>query len=441
MKLPEYIRDAVDRLEQAGFATYAVGGCVRDSVLGLMPQDYDLCTAALPEQIRQVFAHRQLVLAGEKHGTVSVVTDRGLIEITTFRTEGGYDDSRHPDWVRFVPAVEEDLSRRDFTVNAMAWSPDRGFADPFGGQEDLQAGILRCVGDPRARFAEDALRILRGVRFSVRYGLKVEPATKEAMFDLAPLLDKLARERVFDELCKLLPHIHAAQLLEFAPILVRILPELAPCLGFDQKNHHHACDVFTHTARVVEAMPPDPVLRLAALLHDVGKPVSFYMDERGVGHFPDHAKLGAELADAALRRLRASNELRSRVVSLIERHMTPLEPDPKLLRRRLSRYSVEGTYDLLALQRADFGGKGTGEETDHFDRVEAMLAQIISQDACLSLRDLAINGKDLLALGFAPGKTVGRCLEMLLEQVLAETIPNEKAALQEAALRFLHTDK
>ncbi len=436
MKLPEYIHQAIDALEEAGFAAYAVGGCVRDSVLGLAPHDYDLCTNALPEQIRQVFSDFPLVLAGEKHGTVSVVTQFGLIEITTFRTEGGYGDSRHPDWVRFVPTIEEDLSRRDFTVNAMAFSPTRGFADPFGGRADLNAGLLRCVGDPEARFTEDALRILRGVRFAVRYRLRVEAGTRKAMFGLTPLLDKLARERVFDELCKLLPHVRAVDLLEFAPVLTRAIPELAPCVDFQQHNPHHAYDVYTHTAQVVEAMPKDTALRLAALLHDVGKPNAFFRDEAGVGHFPDHAKLGAELANHILRRLKASNELRCRVVQLIERHMSPLPPDKKVLRRRLSKYGTDGILDLLTLQRADFGSKGTGEETDVFDRTEALIHQLLDENSCLRLKDLAIDGRDLLALGLPEGRTIGLCLNALLEQVLEETVGNEKEALLEAAKRF-----
>ena len=217
MKLPGSVENCVRRLEEAGFSAYAVGGCVRDALLGIEPHDYDLCTAASPEQIQAVFENEKLVLAGVKHGTVGVVTSGGVVEITTFRTEGGYADSRHPDWVKFVGLVEEDLARRDFTVNAMAWSPSRGLADPFGGQADLKAKVLRAVGDPETRFREDALRILRGVRFAVRFGLTVEPKTESAMFRLAPLMDKLARERVFDELCKLLPLVTAADLLHFAP--------------------------------------------------------------------------------------------------------------------------------------------------------------------------------------------------------------------------------
>ena len=437
MRLPEYIASAIAALEGAGFAAYCVGGCVRDSLLGLTPHDYDLCTNALPAQIRQIFSDFQLVLAGEKHGTVSVVTPEGLIEITTFRTEGGYTDTRHPDWVRFVPTIEEDLSRRDFTVNAMAFSPTRGFADPFGGRDDLKAGILRCVGEPEKRFTEDSLRILRGIRFSVRFGLEIEPRTGEAMLRLNPLLDRLARERVFDELCKLLPHVQAKDLLSFAPVFCRILPELEACRGFDQHTRHHAWDVYTHTAYVVQFTPPETGLRLAALLHDIGKPVSFYLDKEGAGHFPDHAARSAEMADAALRRLRASNALRTQVVELIARHMTPLEPDPKLLRRRLSRYGEEATWQLLALQEADFAGKGTGQQTTIFRETEALLRQLLEEKSCLGIRDLAVHGRELLELGFPEGRMIGLCLNFLLEQVLAERLPNEKYTLLEAAKRFL----
>lgn len=437
MMLPSYVTACIDALENAGFAAYAVGGCVRDSLLGLAPADYDLCTNAVPGQIRQVFSGCQLVLAGEKHGTVSVVMEHKLVEITTFRLEGGYQDSRHPDWVRFVPSVEEDLRRRDFTVNAMAYSPCRGFADPFGGRNDLHTKILRAVGDPRARFTEDALRILRGVRFAVRYGLTVDQATEQAMFDLAPRMDNLARERVFDELCKLLPLVTAKDLVCFAPVITQVIPELAPAVGFDQHSPHHAFDLYTHIAYVVQAVPPVLPLRLAALLHDIGKVPTFYTDETGRGHFPGHAKVGAEMAQQVLLRLKAPTALRKQVTDLIARHMTPLEPDRKLLRRCLGKYSVEGTLDLLALQRADFGSKGTKEQTDELDTVAALIEQLRAEDACLSIADLAVNGNDLIGLGFTPGKEIGQCLAYLLSGVQDERISNEKEDLLLEAQRFL----
>ena len=430
MILPEYVRACLDALENAGFAAYAVGGCVRDACLGLIPQDYDLCTAALPEQTEAVFAGRKLVLAGKKHGTVGVVTDCGVVEITTFRTEGAYRDNRHPDWVAFVPTIEQDLARRDFTVNAMAYSPNRGFADPFGGREDLKKRLLRAVGDPARRFREDSLRILRGARFAAKYGLTVEKATWEAMVAQSPLMDNLARERVFEELCKLLPLLTVETMDLFAPILAAVIPELAPMIGFDQHSPHHAYDLYTHVAHVVAAVPKDLTLRWAALLHDIGKVPTFTRDATGRGHFYGHAPKGAEMAETVLRRLKAPAALRERVVLLIGKHMTRLEPDKKLLRRQLGRLGWETVEQLLWLQEADMGSKGTGNpgEMSLFPQIRGLLEEIRAENACLTLKDLAVNGYDLQALGLT-GRAIGQCLNILLEKVLEEELPNEREAL------------
>ena len=436
--IPEYVGFCIDALEHAGFAAYLVGGCVRDAYLGLTPHDFDLCTNALPEQTEEVFADFPLVLAGKKHGTIGVVTSSGVVEITTFRTEGNYTDSRHPQWVEFVPSVEADLSRRDFTVNAMAWSPRRGFADPFGGRQDLESKCLRAVGDPSARFEEDALRILRGIRFSARFGLALEPATKEAMFALAPRIEHLARERVFEELSRFLLCARGEDLVEFAPILSQTIPELAPLIGFDQKNIHHQYDIYTHTAYVTATVPPIPALRWAALLHDTGKPATFTVDAAGQGHFYGHAAESAALADTVLRRLKAPTALREQVVLLIGLHMTKLEPDKRLLRRRLSRLGEETLLQLLCLQEADMGSKGTGipAESAQFPQLRQLLAEIKAENACLSVKDLSVNGHDLMAIGLS-GPAIGNALNELLEQVLDETLPNEKEALLAAARQHL----
>ena len=431
MILPGYALQCIRRLESAGFAAYAVGGCVRDACLGLQPHDYDLCTSAKPAQIKAIFADLPLVTAGEKHGTIGVVVEGNVVEITTFRTEGGYTDSRHPTWVEFLEDITGDLARRDLTVNAMAYSPTRGFADPFGGREDLKNGILRAVGDPGTRFTEDALRILRAVRFSVRYGLRPEAETEAAMLRLAPLMEHLARERVFDELCKLLPAVTAEDLLRWAPILCQVMPELTPCIGFDQQNYHHLYDVFTHTAKAVETVPGELPLRWAALLHDIGKPGCFTLDEKGVGHFYGHEKVSAEMASAILRRLKAPTALRQRVVFLIEKHMAPLEPDKKYLRRRLSRWGMDAVRQLLALQRADRIATGTDVDDPRFARIEAILAQIEAENACLTLKDLAIGGRELMALGYS-GPAIGQTLNRLLELVIDEQVENEKDALLQA---------
>ena len=428
MQLPDYVQFCITRLESAGFAAFAVGGCVRDALLGLTPHDYDLCTAATPAEIAAIFADFPLIRNGEKHGTIGVILEKEVCEITTFRTEGDYADNRHPDWVEFVTDIAQDLARRDFTVNAMAYHPKTGFCDPFGGENDLQNHILRAVGNPQQRFTEDALRILRGVRFAVRFGLTPDPETEKAMLSLAPRLHSIAVERIFDELCKLLPRITAADLLRYAPILTEVIPELALCAGFDQHSIHHAYDVFIHTAHVVDGVPADLPLRWAALLHDVGKPACFTLDEQGQGHFLGHAEKSAQLADAILRRLKAPTVLREDVVFLVDKHMTPLPPDKKILRRRLSQYGQHRLTMLLQLQKADFCAKGVRGDAPAFDEIEAILSEIFEENTCLGLKDLAVDGHDLMALGYT-GPAIGQALQYLLNQVLDENVPNEKNAL------------
>ena len=431
MNLPEHVQACLSALERAGFATYAVGGCVRDWLLGLTPQDYDLCTAATPNEIKEVFKTSPLVLAGEKHGTVGIVFDKQVVEITTFRTEGEYLDHRHPDRVEFVTDIALDLSRRDFTVNAMAWSPTRGLADPFGGAKDLEAGILRAVGTPDLRFTEDALRILRGVRFSVRYRLTPEPETGNAMNALAPLMDSLARERVFDELCKLLPLMEAQDLLRYSSILGQVIPALKPMMGFSQHSRFHAYDIYTHTAHAVAAAPRELTLRWAALLHDIGKPGCFTLDEAGEGHFYGHAQKSAEMAEGILQQLKAPTALRERVVLLIDKHMTPLQPDRKLLRRRLSQYGEEAVKQLLQLQKADYAATGKAGDAPDYAVVEELLAQLLLEKPPMTAKDLAVTGHDVMALGYS-GPEVGQALTWLLEQVLEENIPNQRQALLDA---------
>ena len=430
MSVPVYVQFCINRLDSAGFAAYAVGGCVRDSLLGLTPQDFDLCTAALPEQTEAVFSDCRLILAGKKHGTVAVVTDGGIVEITTFRTEGNYSDNRHPEWVKFVPDIREDLARRDFTVNAMAFSPTRGFTDPFGGRADLENRILRAVGDPGTRFREDSLRILRGVRFAVKYGLRVEDHTMEAMVRLRHLMGNLARERVFDELCKLLLLVNAPDLLCFAPILAAVIPELEPMLGFDQRSPHHAYDLFTHTTHVCAAVPAELPLRWTALLHDTGKIPTFTTDDTGRGHFYGHAGESAKIANDVLHRLKAPTAQREQVVNLIGLHMTKIQPERKSVRRWLSRLGAGTMEALLQLQEADMGSKGTGKpgELEQFAQLRALMAELQAEDACLSLKDLAVNGHDLMALGFS-GREIGKKLDFLLSLVLDEKVENTKEAL------------
>ena len=427
MYIPNAVLELMNRLEEAGYECCCVGGCVRDWLMGTQPHDYDCCTAATPEEMQAIFAGRQLVLAGLKHGTVAVVTEGGPVEITTFRTEGGYTDARHPDWVKFVRSLREDLARRDFTVNAMAYSPRRGLCDPFGGQADLKKGILRAVGKPNLRFREDALRILRGLRFAARFGFQIEENTRRAMQEEIAGLDALARERVMTELDGFLRAAKARDLLSAAEIVCRVIPELTPTVGFNQHSRHHIHDVFGHTAAVVEAAPAVTVLRLAALLHDIGKPAVFTMDETGEGHFFGHAALSARLADDILHRLKAPNALREEVVWLVKHHMDRYPAEEKAARRLLSRHGLERMERLLELQTADRGGSA-----EDLEALRTLLRTLAEKEGSLTLKTLAVKGADLMALGFAPGPELGRVLNALLEKVLSGELPNEREVLLHA---------
>ena len=429
MVLPENILYCLNTLERSGCEAWVVGGCVRDALLGRTPKDYDVCTRALPEQTRAVFAGHQLILAGEKHGTVGVVVEGQTVEITTYRAEGTYADSRHPDWVSFVGTIDQDLARRDFTVNAMAWSPNRGLRDPFGGRADLETKTLRAVGEPEQRFRGDALRILRGIRFCAAYGLEPEEKTLGAMFSQRSLMDRLARERVYDELCGFLPCAGLEDLQRFAPILAQAIPELAPMIGFDQHSPHHAYDLYTHVAHVTAGVSRDLTVRWAALLHDIGKIPTFTRDETGRGHFYGHAPTGAKMAREVLLRLKAPGAMVQTVPTLIANHMLRLDPDRKQLRRQIRRLGFDAMEKLLDLQEADMTSKGTGEEEgrNFFPQIRALLMQIRAEEDVLAVKDLAVDGNDLLALGLR-GKQIGQALDIVLGAVIDERLENEKEA-------------
>ena len=428
MILPESVRKVLDRLEEAGFESYVVGGCVRDALLGLRPHDYDVCTAALPEQTMAVFSDCRQILAGRKHGTVGVLTADGPVEITTYRTEGDYGDCRHPGWVKFVPDLRSDLARRDFTVNAMAWSPRRGLADPFGGRQDLRDRVLRAVGEPSQRFREDALRILRGLRFSARFSLEPETRTKAAMEAEKGLLDQIARERIREELNGFLLAARPEDLLRWGGILAQAVEELGPMQGFCQHSPHHDRDVWGHTAQVVGNLPREEVLRWAGLLHDVAKPRCFSRDEQGVGHFYGHAALGAELSGEILHGLRCSTELTEEVQLLVAHHMDLYEPTEKQVRRLLSRYGKPRLERLLTLMAADRRAT-VGGKTEDLEALWAMALELSRREGELSLKTLAVRGSDLLALGIPAGPELGGLLHFLLEGVLSGEFPNEKEAL------------
>jgi len=420
----------LSRLEAHGHRAVLVGGCVRDSLLGIPPHDYDAATSALPGEIKTACADFSCLDIGLKHGTVTVLSGGIPVEVTTFRRETGYSDHRHPDRVEFTTELTEDLSRRDFTINAMAWETG-GLADPFGGRQDLQARLVRCVGDPDRRFEEDALRILRGLRLAAQLEFDLHPDTAAAIHRHAPDLHHVARERIWAEFSRLLCAPGAkAVLLAFPDVVCEILPELGPCVGFDQKNFHHCWDIYTHSVIALNSTPPLPVVRLAALLHDVGKPDTFSLDENGVGHFYGHAKRSAELADHALRRLRVSNELREQTVVLIARHDLPVLPDRAWVGRWLARLGEETFFLLLDLKRGDRAACAdpTPPSPDPLSLAETAARRLLAEKACLSLKDLSVKGTDCIAAGLK-GKEIGFALQKLLEQVSEGKLPNDRSIL------------
>lgn len=429
--LPPQVLDALDRLHQAGYEAWIVGGCVRDLLLGRVPTDYDITTSALPPQTKEVFRDRRVVETGIRHGTVTLLEEGMPLEITTYRVDGTYSDARHPDGVTFTTSLREDAARRDFTVNAMAYAPGLGLRDYFGGQEDLARRLIRAVGDPDRRFQEDALRVLRAIRFASVLDFALEEETAAAARRQAAGLQKVSAERVFQELSKLLCGPKAGQvLLAYPDILGQVIPELLPMVGFDHRNCHHCYDVYTHTAVAVDHVSPQLPLRLAMLLHDIGKPDTFSLGEDGQGHFYGHPRRSVELAEGILLRLRASKKLREQVLTLVRYHDAQIEEDPARLRRWLHKLGPEGFFALLAIQRGDAAGQAPAYCTriERADRLESQARALLAQTPCLTLADLAVNGHDLLQLGYR-GPALGRALQRLLEEVLAGRLANEKAAL------------
>lgn len=430
--LPQGVSQLLCRLEDAGFAAYLVGGCLRDSLLGKQPTDWDVATAALPEQVKTLFADARVIETGLQHGTVTVILDSVQMEVTTFRKDGDYADHRRPQQVTFTPSIQEDLARRDFTVNAMAYSPIRGLEDPFDGRADLQAGILRAVGDPNRRFQEDALRILRLVRFCATLGFEVEASTAAAALEQRHLLDHIAAERVLQELEKLL--MGAAwvpALRQFTPVITQVLPELAPSVGFDQNNYHHLYDVWEHTLHAMEACAPDRLMRWALLLHDCGKPHCYTVDFRGDGHFYGHAAIGTELSKTALERLRMDMRSKDEILALIYHHDHDLFATDQSLRRWLNRLGEDTLRRLLLVKRADNKGQAPKfDRTTEYDRAEEMLNQVLAREECFGLRQLAVGGNDVMALGYQ-GPAVGIALNHALEAVISGTCKNETSALLE----------
>jgi len=433
MDMPKNVDTAINLLQSAGFEAYAVGGCVRDSLLGKTPNDWDITTSAKPEDMKPVFADFHCIDTGIKHGTVTVVIDGEPLEITTFRLDGEYEDNRHPKSVTFTSNLGADLGRRDFTVNAMAYSKMTGTVDLFGGQNDLKNKIIRCVGDPDRRFNEDALRILRALRFASALDFEIEEKTAQSLLKNRALLGNISEERIAKELLKLVCGKGAKRILtDFAPVLFEILPELQPMYKNSHDNPHHCYDIYEHTLIAVESIDPEPTLRFAMLLHDCGKPAVKKFDENGVAHFYGHQRISAEISAQILARLKVSNKFRDEILFLVSNHdRWELYENTEKMPRYLSKFGLDGVLKLLKVMRADVLAQSPEYRyrLDQIADAEEIAKNLAAQKPCLSLHELQINGRTLMDIGIPQGRKLGAVLAQLLDEVIDGVTKNTQEAL------------
>ncbi len=416
-----------------GFDSYIVGGCVRDSLLGKTPHDWDICTSAKPEEVERCFSGQRIIETGLKHGTVTIVMEDMPYEVTTFRVDGDYSDCRRPNSVLFVGDIMEDLSRRDFTMNAMAYNSRDGLVDPFGGAESLNKRLISCVGNPDDRFGEDALRILRALRFASVFGFSISDRTSEAIHKNVELLNRISAERINSELCRLLCGEGVLSvLLNYPDVISTIIPELGPCVGFEQRNKYHQYTVYDHIAHAVANYHGNDMFVLVALLlHDIGKPLCYTEDENG-GHFYGHGIPSSELAERALDRLRFDNESHRIISELVLYHDAVIEPTPRTVRRWLNKLGMEQFLRLMDIRLADIQAHSDGTQESRIERRNAVLElawDIIRQNQCFAMKDLMINGNDVMALGVPEGRRVGEILHAALDAVIDGEVPNEREVL------------
>lgn len=439
LKIPEKVKFIIDELQKKGYEAYAVGGCVRDALLGRTPNDWDITTSALPEAIISCFSHT--IPTGIKHGTVTVMIEKEPFEVTTYRIDGEYSDNRHPDNVTFTSNLKEDLSRRDFTINAMAYNGISGITDLFGGMDDLKKSIVRTVGSPNERFNEDALRMIRAIRFSCQLGFQIDKPTFDSIRLNCELIKNVSIERIRDEFSKILLSEHPSKGIEnlrTAGLLQYFMPEILPMVGFDQKNPHHDKDVYYHTLSVVDNTEPDLILRLSALLHDIAKPLTFTIDDKGTGHFYEHNVKGVEISEYILKRLRYDNLTIKKVSSLVFDHMSRYSNlKDSAVKRIITRVGIENLDDLFRLQIADIKGSAPPYDYSGIDYLKNRCEQILEQKQPLSVKDIALNGEDIMKLGYKPGRLIGETLNYLLEKVLESPELNNKETLKEMAIDYI----
>ncbi len=434
IRIPSYVNTALTLIADSGYEAYIVGGCVRDALLNKAPHDWDITTSAKPREIIEVFSGFRVIETGLKHGTVTVIIDGSPLEITTMRVDGEYSDNRHPDSVEFTGSITLDLSRRDFTVNAMAYNPETGICDPFGGMRDLENGVIKCVGEPEKRFTEDALRIVRGLRFSSVLGFEIEEKTSAEIINLKHLLAKVAAERKRTELLKLICGKDAKRiLLAYPRVIFEIIPELEPMYKFPQNSPYHIYDVWEHTAVTLENVPPEPVYRMAMLLHDTGKPYAFFSGDDGFAHFTGHQRISYDISLKVLKDLRfskAETEEISRIVLYHDIRPTGEREDTLL---EASRIGADFMKKLYPVQLADAKGQNPAyllNTTERIEKCRKILDSAVERDECLSIKQLAVNGKDIEKLGFC-GQQIGEILKWLLTQVITGNVRNEKNEITE----------
>ncbi len=436
IKLPKHVKYIIETLEQNGYEAYAVGGCVRDSILGREPNDWDITTSADPYEVKKLFSHT--IDTGLQHGTVTIMLEHVGYEVTTYRIDGDYEDSRHPKEVTFTKSLEEDLKRRDFTVNAMAYNDRDGLIDLFQGMDDIQKKVIRCVGNAEERFTEDALRIMRAIRFSAQFGYEIELETKKAIVKLAPNLKNISAERIREELIKLLvsEHPEYIRIAYETGITAQILPELDVCMETKQNTPHHMYTVGEHIIHSLTNVPGDKVLRLAMLMHDIGKPYCITTDEAGRDHFKGHAEKSAEMAALIMHRLKFDNDTLNRVKRLAKYHDWAISLSPPIkkatVRSMISRIGEDLFPDLFTIGEADLLAQSDyfkAEKEEKQQLLKEMYREIIEQGDCLSIKNLAVSGNDLIGHGMKPGKELGQVLQKMLEDVLKHPSNNNKEYL------------
>lgn len=432
IQLPCKVDNIIKVIQAAGYDAYAVGGCIRDSILGKDPDDWDITTSAKPEVIKKLFG--RTIDTGIQHGTVTVMIGKEGFEVTTYRIDGKYEDCRHPSEVTFASDLKEDLRRRDFTINAMAYNERDGLIDIFGGRQDLERGIIRCVGDARERFGEDALRMMRAVRFSAQLGYEIEAKTREAIKELAPALHKISAERIQVELVKLLISNHPdfLRIAYETGITACVLPEFDLCMRTKQDNPHHCYDVGEHILHTLAYVEPDKVLRLGMLFHDIGKPQTLTVDEKGITHNHGHAHIGEEMTGKIMRRLKFDNTTINNVRKLVLYHDLKIEPSAKSVRRAVNKIGEEIFPLLLCVKYADIMAQSSFEREEKLKRLEevkCIYKKILEQKDCLSLKNLEVTGNDLIAAGINPGREIGETLHKLLEIVLDNPEYNNRSYL------------